>query len=115
MKEKKILGLKGKKIFEIITFMIVILIFIILIPSFKKAFEIDTEKYDCYETICSKYTIEQFNECSYLGYESTGFLSREVFWLCDGVKMPNNCIEHEKVITNKTMISFGMDCKEKNK
>lgn len=45
---------------------------------------------------CLTDTLDNFEECIDLGIENIGFLSQEHYYLCDGIKITNTCIEWEK-------------------
>ena len=55
---------------------------------------------ECYEYICIKSSLEQFENCKYIGWESVGFLASEEFWLCDGVKVTEHCLQRAEVRSN---------------
>jgi len=64
----------------------------------------------CYETYCSKTTLDEFDKCIDLGTESTGFLSSEHYWLCDGFKVTSKCLNWSERVTSKEYIFLGMRC-----
>ncbi len=72
--------------------------------------KLSTEGQNCYDYVCIKETIDMFESCIDLGYEDVGFMSSEHFYLCNGVKVTNTCLEHEYQPTNRSRITFGMRC-----
>lgn len=90
---------------NILAFTVAILVFLTMLPTISKAMEVDQEEFTCYEYVCQKKIIDQFESCINLGRESTGFLSSQHYFLCDGIKVPNQCLEYGWVETKKTNIS----------
>lgn len=80
----------------------IILIVLLIVVSLYLAFVERVEKTPCHEFICLEYTTDQFDDCKNLGRESTGFLSSEYFYLCDGIKMARECIEWDYVESNRS-------------
>ncbi len=67
----------------------------------------------CYQKFCIKYTLDMFEKCIDLGYEDTGFLSSEHYYLCDGNKVTNTCLEYEWYdATNVSTLQLGMRCED---
>lgn len=90
---------------------ITILILIFMRNPFLESIDTTTDKV-CYENKCSKTTLDEFNECVDLGYESSGFLSGNHYYLCDGIKVTSKCLEYEEVKTEKKYIFIGMRCED---
>lgn len=65
-----------------------------------------TSKYICYENVCSKTSLDNFNECIDLGVETVGFLASEHYYLCDGIRVTNTCTNYKKEVINNTEMSF---------
>lgn len=55
---------------------------------------------ECRTSICVEYSIDKMNNCVDLGYEDTGFLSSQRYYMCDEGKIPYNCIRRELVSNN---------------
>lgn len=53
------------------------------------------------KTVCVEETLDFFDECVDLGWESSGFLSSNHYYLCDGVKVTNKCTKYEEKTTIK--------------
>ena len=92
---------------------IVIGVIFFMITPMNKVLDTTTNK-TCYDTYCSKTTLDEFDKCIDLGIESTGFLSSEHYWLCDGYKVTSKCLERSERVTDKEYISFGMRCEIDN-
>lgn len=84
-------------------------IMFLMITPIDESLDTTTNK-TCYETYCSKTTLDEFDKCIDLGIESVGFLSSEHYWLCDGFKVTSKCLERSERITDKEYIFLGMRC-----
>ncbi len=101
-----------KIIYRLLLIALVGTVVFMMIPSFRSEFSTQQEGLTCYENICTKTTLDQFESCLDLGIENTGFFSSEHYYLCDGNKVTNNCLEYKKVETNRTYMIPGMYCEE---
>ncbi len=106
-------GDKRKLFSGIFAAVVVIIVMLLMIPPFLEKVDTTTDKV-CYETYCSKTTLDEFNKCIDLGIESVGFLSSEHFWLCDGIKVTSKCLERSEIVTERKYIGLGMRCEELN-
>lgn len=88
---------------------LILIIMLFMVSPFSEAVDTTTGKV-CYENECSKTTLDEFDKCIDLGYESSGFLSGNHYYLCDGVKVTSKCLEYKEFKTKKEYISFGMRC-----
>jgi hypothetical protein len=86
-----------------------IIVLILMINPFSRAIDTTTNKL-CYEDTCIKSNLDLFGECVDVGYENCGFFCSNHYWLCDGIKIKERCLEYGKVLTNKSYITYGMDC-----
>lgn len=98
-----------------ISLIIVLIVIAFMIPLMINKFKTNQEGYICYESVCSKTTLDQFNSCKDVGQESTGFLSYEHYYICDGNKIVKRCLEYKEVKTNQTFIQVGMKCIKEEK
>ena len=77
----------------------------------------DKDNYECYtDDMCTNQTIDNFSNCLDLGYESTGFLSREHYYLCDGIKITNTCLEYDTISASDLSVGeifFKYHCEKK--
>lgn len=106
------------KILELIILVIVLAIIVITVHNIWTIPQQDN--WDCVENICVKHNLDNFNNCSYLGCESVGFLSTECYHLCDGTKVVKKCLEWEYKPVNENIknlgnIRHGMTCTKQNK
>lgn len=95
---------------EIFLVIPIIIIIVFMVTPMKEKFRIDQEKYICYETSCLKETLDEFDECIDLGRESTGFMSSEHYYLCDGFKITNKCLEYGDIEVDTEWIKLGLRC-----
>lgn len=77
------------------------------------AFQLINESRSCYVDICSERSIDHCEKLIDLGVESTGFLSSEHFYDCDGLKVADNCVEKKKVVDNRTGFWSNQKCEGK--
>ena len=84
-----------------------------MVTPMKEQLRIDTDKYICYKTVCLKETLDEFGECIDLGRESTGFMSSEHYYLCDGFKITNKCLEYGEVESDREWVGLGMNCRDR--
>ncbi len=90
---------------------IVMLIGVFMINPAKEVLILNNETHLCYERYCSEYTLDKFNECIDLGWESVGFLSSDHYYLCDGIKVTNTCIEKsERRVYEGIFLTYRCDC-----
>lgn len=66
----------------------------------------------CYTSVCVRESIDSCDKVIDLGWESVGFLTKEHFYYCDGIKITNKCLEYKEVRDNRTGINFNMRCVE---
>ncbi len=97
---------------RIIPFLLIIGLMFFMIDPISKNLDTTTNKV-CYEKYCSKNTLDEFKECIDLGMEDVGFLTAEHFWLCDGNKITNTCLEWDEKITDRKYMFLGMRCEER--
>ncbi len=72
---------------------VIVIVFIGMIKPMSNALEYDKEKMYCEIEYCSKTTLDEFDKCIDLGRETSGFLSSNHYYLCDGFKITSRCIE----------------------
>ncbi len=89
---------------------LVLIIGFFMIGPATEVFTIDNETDLCYETYCSKTTLNEFDNCIDLGWESVGFLSSEHYYLCDGIKVTNTCTERSERRVYEGTIFLGKRC-----
>ena len=78
-----------------------------------EATTVNNETMSCYERYCSRFTLDEFDECIDLGWESVGFLSSEHYYLCDGIKVTNTCTERsERQVYEGSIFSYR--CEQKS-
>ena len=105
MKEKKNLIKDG---------IIIIIILILIIEMFPV--EIDCEKNESQfmtEYKCIKTSLDNFESCIDIGFESTGFISGEHYYLCNNTKIAYNCLEYKGIPSNKSFMGI-IQCKKEN-
>lgn len=97
------------KTFSFLPLILALLIIITLIKPYTQQVDTFTNK-TCYEKVCTKTTLDQFDNCKDGGIEDTGFLSSEHYYICDGNKVVKDCLEYIEVRTNKTYMDLTMRC-----
>ncbi len=96
----------------IIVLMIGTIVFV-LIGEIKDNLDPQKEGRTCYQKFCTKTTLDMFENCIDLGYETVGFMSSEHYYLCDGNKVTDTCLEYEWYDTiNVSTLQLGMRCEE---
>ncbi len=98
------------RIIDFILLGLVLIIGFFMINPVTEVFTIDNETDLCYETYCSRMTLDEFDNCIDLGVESVGFLSSEHYYLCDGVKVTNTCTERSERRVYEGTIFLGKRC-----
>lgn len=82
------------------------IVLVLMVNPLLDVIKYDKEEMYCEVEYCSKTTLDEFDECIDLGRESSGFLSSNHFYLCDGFKITSKCIERgTKELDTKTI--FG--------
>lgn len=97
---------------NIIYLLVLVAVGFFMIEPFQDGISTQQEGYTCYEYICTKTTLDNFEDCKYAGVEDTGFMSSQKYWICDGNKVTKTCIERTKVETNRTYMTHGVNCEE---
>lgn len=89
--------LTGKQIEKIVFGVICLVVIIMLINPINKKVEESKEQIEHCTLHCIEDTLDNFEDCIDLGYESTGFLSEEHYYLCDGEKVTNTCTKWDEL------------------
>ena len=109
----------GLRWINIVSIIIILLVLFFMYTPFVEKFEYNRDELYCEVTSCLRTTLDSFENCIDLGVEDTGFLSSNHYYLCDGVKVTNACLEYGKKEFEGENLLFaygsGLECEENKK